>query len=92
LLVPEPKLVDELAIGLEVRPLQVVEVTAALADHLEETAATVVVLGVLTEVIGEIIDPFRQYSDLDLGGAGVGGVLAILVDRGRLYEGHDKLI
>jgi hypothetical protein len=39
-------------------------------------------------MIGQEIDPFREHPDLDLRGAGVGGVLAILLDRGGLYESH----
>jgi hypothetical protein len=88
LLVTQSKLVNQLAIRLEIRAFQVVEVTAALADHLEKAAAAVMILGVRTEVIVEEIDPFREHRDLHLRGAGVGGVHAILVNRGGFYEAH----
>src|ERR1019366_10316903 len=87
-LVAQAKIGDDLPIAFDVGALQVVQVTAALADHLEESPTPVVVLGVLAEVIGQEIDPFREHADLDLRRARVGRVLAIFFDRGGLYESH----
>src|SRR4051794_39422225 len=51
-LVPETELLDQRAIGLEVTALEIGQQPAPGADHLQETAPPVVVLGVRPEVIG----------------------------------------
>ena len=43
-LVPQPEIVDELAVARDVGLLQVLEEAAPLADHLEQAAAAVVTL------------------------------------------------
>ena len=49
-----------------------------------------VVLGVLPEVVCQVVDPFRQHRDLDLRRAGVSGMAARLVDRRRFHKCHCK--
>ena len=66
-----PSSLDERAVALEVVALQVVEQPAALADEHQQAAARVVVLAVLAQVLGELVDARGQQRDLDLGGAGV---------------------
>src|SRR5204863_967310 len=69
--------------------LEVVEERAALADHLEQAAAAVMVLVIALEVLGEVRDPLGEERDLDLGRAGVGLVLPVLRDRlGLAYGGN----
>jgi hypothetical protein len=87
-LVTQSKLINQLAIRLEICAFQIFEVTAAHADHPEQAAPAVVILGVRTEVIGEIVDPFRQYRHLHLRGPSVSRVHAIFVNRGGFYKGH----
>jgi hypothetical protein len=87
-LVAQAKIGDDLPIAVDVSALQVVQETAALADHLEETTAPMMILGMLPEVIGQIVDPFREHADLNLGRAGVGGMLAVFFDCGRFLKRH----
>ena len=71
---------DELAVTLEVARLVVVEQTTTLTDQLQQTATRVVVLLVLAQVLGEVVDALGEQRDLDLGGSGVSGALAELAD------------
>src|SRR5215208_2903907 len=65
------ELPDQRAIALEVGPLEVAQQPAAAADHLQEPAAGVVVLGVAAQMLGQVVYAFGQKRDLDLGSAGV---------------------
>src|SRR5262249_4088962 len=82
---------DERAVALDVDALQVVELAAALAYELEQSAARVVVLLVRLEVLGEVRDPLAQERDLHLGRAGVALVRRVLPDDRGLLDGmeHD---
>ena len=50
-----------------VRALKVLEVGAAISDHLEKTAARVVILLVRLEVLCKLFDAGRKDSDLNAG-------------------------
>src|SRR5699024_9150059 len=62
---------DQGAVALHILLLQVSQQIAAAADHLQQTAAAVVIVGVLLQVLVQLIDVSGQQSDLHLGGAGV---------------------
>src|SRR5919197_922520 len=65
--------------------------SAAEANHLEQTAARVVVLLVAAEVLSEAVDAARQQRDLDVGRTGVLGVQTVLLNERRpigLSKGH----
>ena len=64
-LVTEPQLLNQLAVRLDIGPPQVVQQSAALTHHLEEAAATVVILAVFTKVLGEVINALCQDCDLN---------------------------
>ena len=66
-LVPEAKLLDERSIRRQVASLGVREQPAAGADHLQQPAAAVMVLGVRPEVLGEGINPLGEQRYLYLG-------------------------
>lgn len=87
-LVAQAKLANELAIRVEIGALEVLQETAALANHLQESLPAVVVLGVRPEVIIQVVDPFREHRDLDLRRAGVGFVPPGLREGGGLRECH----
>jgi hypothetical protein len=87
-LVTQPKLINQLAVGVEVDALQIGKETLARADHLEESAPAVVVLGVRPEMISEVVDPFREHRDLHFGRTGVCLVPPILCDGGSLRKSH----
>src|SRR5262245_60196562 len=65
-LLPEAKFLDDGAIALDLGGFQIVEQSAPLAHHLEESAARVVVSGVNLEMLGEVADLLREESDLHL--------------------------
>jgi hypothetical protein len=64
---PEPELGDNRSVPLDVRPLQIVQQAAPLADQLQQSAPRVVVVGVRFQMVGEVIDAFAEDCDLDLG-------------------------
>jgi hypothetical protein len=67
----EPELFDESGVALLVLALQVLKMRAAVGHHLEETAAAVLVLGVLLQMRRKLLDALAQKGDLHLGAAGV---------------------
>src|SRR5215471_17172645 len=69
LLLPEPKLLDDSAVPLDVLGLEIVEQPAALPDQHHESAPRMMVLGVGLEMLRQVIDPFAEDRDLDLGRA-----------------------
>ena len=62
---------DELLIALFGGALQVIEKLPAASDHLQQATAAAVILGVLSEVIGQEINAIREPHDLDIGTTGV---------------------
>ena len=71
---------DDLLVPIEVLPAQVIQQTAALADHPEQTLSRVVILGVGLEVLGQMLNASGEKSDLDLGGTGVPVVGLVALD------------
>ena len=49
-----------------IRVVQVIQQTAALADHLQEAAARAMILIVLLQMFRQLIDPLREESDLHI--------------------------
>ena len=77
---------DDAAMFRDVGSLQVVEEAAALADHLEEAAAAVMVLAVGAEVLSEVAASLGEDRNLHVGRARVGLVLAVLLNYRRPDE------
>ena len=63
---------DHVAVLVRVRALQVIEQLATLADHFQQPAARMDILGVRLEMLGETVDTLGEQGDLYLGRAGVG--------------------
>jgi|SRR6185437_15968456 len=84
----ESKLADEPAIPFEVRPLHVVEQPATTTNHLEQSAATVIVLLMGSKVVGQIIDALGEERDLHGGGPAVGLVCSVFFDDRCFDERH----
>ena len=87
---PESEVGDELAIPLDIRPLQVLEKTTALPDHLEEAAPAVVVLRVRVEVGPEVVDAGREERDLDGSASTIVLVEPVLLDDFVFLNRHDR--
>ena len=76
----QPQLGDESSVSLYVLPTEVVEETTPLTDHHEEPAPTVMVVLVLTEMLGQMIDSLAEQGDLHFWGACIALVGAVLGD------------
>ena len=77
-LAAEAELLDERPIAVHVVPVEVVQQAPALAHEHQQAAARVVVLLVLAQVLGELVDAGREQRDLDLGRPGVALVGRVL--------------
>src|SRR5689334_16045551 len=87
-LVPEPQLLDDFAVSVDVRPLHVIEQTAASADHLQQAASAMMVLLVRPKVLGQVVNSLGQERDLDACGAGIRLVRLVLLERRCVVESH----
>jgi hypothetical protein len=87
-LVTEPQLLNQLAVRFHIGPPQVIQKSASLAYHLQEAAATVVILAVFTEMFREVVDALRQDGNLNPRRTGVTFVRPMLLNRGGFVERH----
>jgi hypothetical protein len=78
-LLAQTKTLDQRTIAVDVLALQVIQHLATLADHLEQAATRVMILGVGLEMIGKVVDARGQQRDLNFGRAGV--TLGTLITR-----------
>ena len=74
------ELLDDVFVRLGIMALEVIQQTAASADHHEKSAAGRMVLLVGLEMLGQFANPLAQNSDLDLRAAGVCGMRTVLAD------------
>ena len=81
----EAELCNDCTIAVDVLLGEVVEKASALADHHQKAAAGMVVLLVLTQMLGQSVDPGGEDSDLNLGRTGVAGMGCVLLDNGSLF-------
>lgn len=77
----ETEFLDYSTVSLDVLLLKVSEEVASVSDHLEKTAAAVVVLLVGLQVLVESYDPVCEDRDLHLGRAGIALVDSVLFDE-----------
>src|SRR5690349_8624065 len=68
---PQPQTLDDGLIAACILALEIVELAATLADHHEEAAPRVKILGVGRQMVREIANALAQDRDLHLGRAGV---------------------
>ena len=64
-LLAQAKTFNNLAVPIRVATVEIVQQTAALIDHHDQTAPGCMVFHVGLEVRGQIADPFAQKSDLN---------------------------
>src|ERR1700687_763418 len=81
----EQRLVTRLVLSLDV-----IEKRTAGCDHFQKAPARMIVLDVGFEMPGEVIDAFRQDRDLNLGRAGVAGLVGISLDDLRFTFGGNR--
>ena len=75
-LLSQTQLSNQGTIALDVGLLEVVQQTATLTNHQQQTATAVVILLVELEVLVQVVDAFGQQSDLNLRGTGVTFVIS----------------
>ena len=68
-LLAQAKTFNNLAVPIRVAAVEIVQQTAALIDHHDQSAARCVVFHVGLEVRGQIVDPLAQKRDLHFGRA-----------------------
>src|SRR4051812_3783241 len=73
-----------------VLPLDVIKQGTARCDHFQKAPARMIVLHVGFEMPGEVVDAFRQDRNLDLGRAGVTGLVGIRLDDFRFAFGGNR--
>jgi hypothetical protein len=79
-LVTESEIIHDLAVGVNVRAPEIIEKTAALADHLQKSSSAVVVLHMNSEVFSEEVDPLGERRHLDPRGPCVRRMRPILIE------------
>jgi hypothetical protein len=87
-LVPQPQLLNDLAVGIDVRALQVVEQTATLSVHLEQTTTTMMVVLVGAEMVVQLLDALGEERHLNTSRAGVSRVRPVFLDGCAFIESH----
>jgi hypothetical protein len=87
-LVTEPQFLNQLAVRLDIRSPEIVQQSATLAHHLQEAAATVVILAVVTEMIREVVDALGQDRNLNLCGPRISLMGPVLLDRRCFVKSH----
>src|SRR6266511_1418686 len=80
---------DERSVPLDVVAPEVVEQSTPPSDQHEQASTRVMVLLVDLQMLGEVVDPLGEQSDLHLRRTGVGLMEAVLGDRGG-GVGHAK--
>ena len=84
-LLTQAELCDDRTIAVDVLLGKIVQKASALTDHHQKAAAGMVVVLVDAKVLGELVDPGGQNSDLDLGRTGVAGMGRVLLDDSSLF-------
>ena len=80
----QTQLSDQGTVTVDVLLLQVSQHRTALTNHLQQTAARVVILLVYLQVLGQLLDAGGQDCNLNLRGTGVGSVGTVCLDNGSL--------
>jgi len=77
----QTQLGNDFAVALDVASLDVVEKTTTPTDHHQKSTATVMVVRVGLQMLGEMVDAIGQQRDLHFRRAGIGSVRTVLSDR-----------
>jgi hypothetical protein len=88
--VAEFELFGDGLVSNEVRGVEVIQKTAALADHFEKAAPGTVVFDVLLQMFGQVVDSFGQKSHLHISGPRV--ALMNLEPFNRLAFFHSRSV
>ncbi len=85
----DAKLLDDGLVTIDITGLDIVEQPPALADDLQQTPATVMVLLVDFEVLGQVRDPLGQDGNLNLGRTGIAVMTLVAADNLLLFFSYE---
>jgi hypothetical protein len=69
--VAQLELLGDRLITRQVGVMEIIQQSATLADHFEQTTAGTAILDVFLQMIGQVIDALGQQSDLHVSGSSV---------------------
>src|SRR5437868_967264 len=87
-LVTQTEVVDELAIAFEIVLTQVFQQTTTLADHHQQTATAMVILGMCAKVVCQFVDARGKECNLHGGAATIVLVELVLLNDVVLVGDH----
>ena len=88
------ELLNQSTVSIDVLGFQIIQETASLTDHLVKTAAGMVILLVVLQMLGEFLNPCGKESYLYFGGT---GIFRILTELGNdccllLFTDHFRVL
>src|SRR5581483_5934475 len=86
---------DDLFVTGSVFFLEIGQVAAAFAHHLEQTATRVIIMFMHFQMFDQLVNPRRQQGDLNFWGTSIAGMNMILTHNGclfSLFERHSLLL
>jgi hypothetical protein len=86
------ELFNNRAVTVYILALQIIEKRTAVTDHLEKTAARMVIVLVNLQVLGKLVDSLGQDCDLNLRRAGIRGVQTVVLNNRFLDFGLNNVI
>src|SRR5690348_6061324 len=86
----QPQSLDHLLVTVGVRALQIVELAAALADHDQEAAPRMEILGMAGQVIGQVLYALAQDRDLHFGRSRIALLAGVFLDELLLALKRDR--
>ena len=75
------KLLDNFAVPIDIAPLQVIQKAPTFADHLQQTAARMVVFAMELKMLCQVSDLLAENRNLNLRGARIGHMELVVVDK-----------
>ena len=84
-LLTDTQLCNNCAVAFDILLLQVIEKVSSVSDHLQQTASGVVILLVNLDVLGKLVYPLGEDSDMYLWRTRVVLVEAVRIDKRCLF-------
>ena len=79
-LLTDTELLDDRTITIDVLLGQIAQQIATVTNHLEQTATAVMVVGMLLQMLSQLVDASGQNRDLNLRRTGIGVMQLVLCD------------
>ena len=89
-LLAKAETLNQRTIGVNVRRLEIVQQLAATAHHAQQATTGMVILDVLLEVAGQVIDARGQQGDLDFRGARIASRTLVFIHDLRFLRNSNR--